>query len=370
MSIEDRVKLIGPISLGETVAGEWEFAAVEPVPGRGASRFLFRSAAGDLPTVEITATPLNERQTPIITERFAVGVRNADSSPVRGRSAELLDLVVGRIRSNERDVPSVGGMGEGSYELPPGPVLHLIPGHLGDPLDLSLRALMVLARTPTVFLEAGSVDGARQLLWQFNIDADSKDFVEIAPRVPVGPSIRERLTRLFEEREHACLFGVDEGVPGFCDPGSELVAEAQQQGIAVRSIGGPSSISQALSRLDVALWEFQCLGRLESVTDVRRVCRLCGDSVTLPVLLLADGRACRELLPGVLRRRRWSRGWIASELTTADEALISFDGRAESIPDHDILPDRSRVVVVLVPEPLVLDAWGLRRLLKRLINRR
>ena len=334
----------------------WSLVAAEPDPTTAGVVLVFEHADERRVPFEILVTPrAGVRPVAATTGLFEISCRNSDDTTTEEDTSELVQKVLLAIEDNERNGPVHPQGWPSGVRLPPGPALFLIPGHLGDPLDLSRRSVMLLARIPIVFVERDHAEETRSLLGELGISAAGKTVVEVPAPGTLDQEARECLRRMREECLLGCLFGVAEGTPGFCDLGSEVVREAERMGVPVHSIGGPSALSLALMRLGRDLREFTFLGRVEDATDVARVRRILRSGIRLPIVVFVDGRGCRDLLPRIMSPHRWARGWIVSELTTPAESLHLLEGGRPSLPDRSALPDDARVVVILEPAEALID---------------
>ncbi len=142
------------------------------------------------------------------------------------------------------------------------PTLHLIPGHLGDPMDLGRSAVAALGRMRTVLVEGGKERATTELLRLHGIPSDQKRIVAL-------PGDKAKIAALLEELtakgEDFCLFGVDEGVPSFCDPGKALLDAAERMAPRLRvcTVGGSSALAMALMRAPFPVDRFMFLGTLD-----------------------------------------------------------------------------------------------------------
>ncbi|MCB9665830.1 MAG: hypothetical protein H6732_17100 [Alphaproteobacteria bacterium] len=143
-------------------------------------------------------------------------------------------------------------------QAPPGPgVLHLVPGHVGVATDLTVRAVRVLGRVAALVTEDGDSAPLRQLL------ADHRVLHEARPVLrATSAADAQTVLDLLRAGEDVALFGFDEGIPTFADPGSSLVARVTEElgDGQVRTVGGSSVLGLALMRVPEALERFVFLG--------------------------------------------------------------------------------------------------------------
>jgi 16S rRNA (cytidine1402-2'-O)-methyltransferase len=146
---------------------------------------------------------------------------------------------------------------------PPTPgVLFVVATPIGNPEDLSPRAIRVLAGADRVACEDTRRTGAmlaahqvhRPMLSYFEHNEDRRT-PEIVARLQAGEKI---------------ALVTDAGTPAISDPGYRLVRAALDAGIRVRAIPGPSAIVAALSISGIATNRFAFEGFLPQRDGARR----------------------------------------------------------------------------------------------------
>jgi 16S rRNA C1402 (ribose-2'-O) methylase RsmI len=234
------------------------------------------------------------------------------------------------------------------------PTLFLAPGHLGDPEDISIRTLQVLASVSVIFVEREKANEVRALLARFADQfADGSGRAEI---VEIDDPDETRALAHWKASVAAgldtCLFGANEGIPAFCDPGKRIVIAAAQMGdaVTVRCVGGSSVLGHALMRVPVRFDSFEFGGKLYSEADAREV-SAAPMTKRLPLVMFSQGNAVRAHLPEVLKRRGVSRGTVhlLVALTSNDEQCLAIDIATYTPPGVDALPDHRATVVIIDP---------------------
>ena len=334
----------------------WTLVSASAAERPDAFRYVFRRVAVQGSPIEVVVSPVEAgRPSYRTTARFGVryGKSGTDDAEATRR---LMDWFVARVLENEPGV-SVPEPGSATPEpvpasvpgIPAGACLYLVPGHLGNTHDVSIRGRAVLSQVSHILVEHGMVDFARDILAGLGLDASSKTFLEVPIEPDADADVRRAFADLAARGEPACLFGVTEGTPAFFDPGSGLIAEATRLRVPVRSIGGSSSLGIALMRLEIDPHSFLFLGRIEFAADIPAFAARAAALPDVTYVLFGDGRGCRELLPDLLDRIPWQAGWILADLTTDREAALPivppFRGHGPALPDD------ARVVIVLVHEP-------------------
>jgi len=164
----------------------------------------------------------------------------------------------------------------------------------------------------------------------------------------------EEVGRLLEEivlrDEDSCLFGADEGLPGFSDPGKSLLAAAAALGARLRvcTIAGPSALAMALLRIPLNLDHFMFLGVLED-DPVGVVERFSAQHNTMPLIHFLTGdvdAVARRIAAAFLPLGR--EVFLACNLTCDNEKILHLrsDEDLVSLPPLD---PTTRTIVIVGP---------------------
>ncbi len=149
----------------------------------------------------------------------------------------------------------------GSSKLAPG--LHVVATPLGNLGDITARAIAVLRAADLIACEDTRVTG--RLLQALGLP--KKRLVRYDDHA--GDNAGSKL--LDELRAGAAVALVsDAGTPLIADPGYRLVRAAQEQGLPVRTVPGPSSLIAALSIAGLPTDRFLCSGFLPQRQGPRR----------------------------------------------------------------------------------------------------
>lgn len=124
----------------------------------------------------------------------------------------------------------------------PGGRLVLIPWHIGNRLDVTVRAVRE-ARALRVFLAEEPDATRRQFEADLGIDCDGKEFLAI-PDAPDARWLADLRARLRSGDAGLICSG---GVPCFIDPGGWVVEALRAAGTPVAALAGPSILSTMLS---------------------------------------------------------------------------------------------------------------------------
>ncbi len=194
-------------------------------------------------------------------------------------------------------------------------LLYVVATPIGNPEDITARALATLAQADAVVCEEYRVGST--LLSHYGIE---KPLVEInehneSDQVPI-------LIDRMEGGEKLALIS-DHGTPLVADPGYGLVARAIRSGIRVVPVPGASSVVAALVASGLPAQRFRFLGQLPPKTETRRQALRSLKAVTDTMVMLD---APYRLLP-LLKSIRDELGSdrmiaVACNLTLADEQIV------------------------------------------------
>jgi 16S rRNA C1402 (ribose-2'-O) methylase RsmI len=348
---EQALHIISPLTIGKTLGDGWILTSAEETGEPGGCIFIFNNAGEKHGTFEIV---VRRKQSPqecyAQTDNYTVAYRSTQESQLDMSRRDLLDRFIHLIRRNEGDVGlnAVAPGPECHLSISADPTLYLVPGHVGNPLDIGKRAVMILARVPNIFVEKGLADQACLLLRLLRIGTSNKTIVELSTSPAKNGGVYARFRRMIRKGQHVCLFGVGEGVPGFVDPGSDLIDYAEKIGATIRTVGGPSSLSLALMRVGRRMDEFAFLGRLKNRHDAARMARQIHPENIRSYVLFSDGRSCRRFLAKVFDASRCLKGWLVANLTADDEIVVPFHSDLHRALSTSTFRDDGKAVVLFV----------------------
>jgi 16S rRNA (cytidine1402-2'-O)-methyltransferase len=141
--------------------------------------------------------------------------------------------------------------------------LYVVATPIGNPRDITLRALDILQQVDAVICEEQR-EGST-LLKKLGIQKEILTVNE-HNEAEVTPLIAQRILL----QNHSLALISDCGTPVFADPGAALIAHLTGLGIPIVPIPGPSSLMAALSILDVKLDRFFYAGFLPRDREERR----------------------------------------------------------------------------------------------------
>lgn len=141
-------------------------------------------------------------------------------------------------------------------------MLYIVSTPIGNPEDITLRALDILRRAQAVICEERR-QGAR-LLHHYQIESELIELNEHTER-QVVPTLVERLTR----GDMLALIS-DHGTPLLADPGSRLLDCALTARVPVSAVPGASSLLAALVVSGLPVERFQFFGLLPAKREARQ----------------------------------------------------------------------------------------------------
>ncbi len=194
-------------------------------------------------------------------------------------------------------------------------MLSIVSTPIGNPDDITLRALKVLREADAVICEERRA--AARLLAAYQLHKELIELNEHTEREHI-PELVARLKR----GEHLALIS-DHGTPLLADPGARLVERVIAERIAVTAIPGASSLLAALVVSGLPIEHFRFVGLLSAKKETRRAeLRQLKDERETWIIFDAPYRLSALLadLRGVLGAQR--RVAIACNLTMADENVV------------------------------------------------
>ncbi|MCX8026053.1 MAG: 16S rRNA (cytidine(1402)-2'-O)-methyltransferase [Thermanaerothrix sp.] len=157
--------------------------------------------------------------------------------------------------------------------------LYVVATPLGNPKDITLRAIEILSRVDGIICE--DVRNAKRLLHQLNLPEKPLHLLNEHNEIQQTPFLVDQL----KSGKHLALIS-DCGTPVFSDPGAFLIHQAITTGMVVKPIPGPSSLMAALSVLDTHLEQFVFGGFLPRKPEERRQALKRLKAIGLPIVLM------------------------------------------------------------------------------------
>lgn len=157
--------------------------------------------------------------------------------------------------------------------------LYIVATPIGNPRDITLRALDILKTVDGVICEERR-EGSTLLK---RLEVPESELITLNEHNEAEMTA-ELVIRMFKGASFALIS--DAGTPVFADPGAYLIQEASLNGLQIIPIPGPSSLMALLSILDFKLQKFVYGGFLSRVPAERRqeLTRL--KNLRMPVVLM------------------------------------------------------------------------------------
>ena len=215
------------------------------------------------------------------------------------------------------------------------PILYIVATPIGNLEDISLRALRILREVRLIAAE--DTRRTKRLLVTYDIKTPMTSYHE-----------RNKWTKL--DYILGCLGEGDvalvsnAGTPGIADPGYELIVAANQRGIQVVSIPGPSAVIMALVVSGLSAEKFVYIGFLPHKASARRhLLESVADEYGAVVVLETPHRLLAALddMLFVLGDRKIA---VCRELTKLHEEV--FRGRISQAIEHFTEPRGEFTLVV------------------------
>jgi 16S rRNA (cytidine1402-2'-O)-methyltransferase len=220
--------------------------------------------------------------------------------------------------------------------------LSIVATPIGNLEDITLRALRTLREADLVLAEDTrrtrvllTHHGLSKKLWSYHAHS--------------GPRETEKVLEQLAAGQHIALV-TDAGTPIVSDPGAELVREAQERGIQVESIPGPSAVLAALTVCGLAADSFRFVGFLPRSGKRRReaLAELARDRAAT-VMFESPQRLAASLrdLAAVLSAERQLA--VCRELTKLHEEVVR--GSATELAEHFAEGARGEITLIVSGAP-------------------
>ncbi len=142
--------------------------------------------------------------------------------------------------------------------------LYIVGTPIGNLEDISPRALDILRDVRLIAAENPA--RTQRLLARYEIQTPMMRYTDAYQRKK-----RQRSAAVLDAlREGNVALVSEAGMPGLADPGFELIAAAQEQGVLVVPVPGPTALSAALSVCGIPAERFRFLGFLPRGSGARR----------------------------------------------------------------------------------------------------
>lgn len=214
--------------------------------------------------------------------------------------------------------------------------LFLIATPIGNPGDISLRALETLKKVDIVIGEELKV--TRRFL--ADNQTGKKDLYKLNEHT--SDEEIEYLCKLCEKNDVALIS--DCGTPGFCDPGSRLVKALRRKNTRIHSLPGASSLMYLLSLSSERIDSFYFAGFLPAKKEQRSKAWKKIASFEDPIFLLETPYRFGKLISEIKQNLKNRRVLIGANLSSEDEIL--WEGKTDSIPLQSF-PQKAEPVILV-----------------------
>jgi 16S rRNA (cytidine1402-2'-O)-methyltransferase len=192
--------------------------------------------------------------------------------------------------------------------------LYIVAVPIGQPNDISLRALRMLGEADLIASEDPAV--TQQLLSHHGLTTTVTSY---------GPTnLLEKVTVLIDRLKRGARIALvsDCGTPVIADPGALLVDEAQAHGIRVISVPGPSALTAAVAAAGFSGESFFFQGQLPE--QKARISRCLADRVKskTPTVAFCTNRSIRPALRSLAELAPQQLLVLVCDLTTGHEQII------------------------------------------------
>jgi len=220
--------------------------------------------------------------------------------------------------------------------------LYIVSTPIGNPDDITLRAVRILTKVAIVAAEDPRCTQALFAHHAITTPMTSYHDLNKEDKTPV-------LIRRLEEGQSVALVS-DAGTPVVSDPGAFLVRQTLASGIRVVPVPGPSAVLAALSASGLAGEAFVFLGTLprQKGRRSRLLARMRGDD--RPLVLFESPRRLRATLREILAVLGDRRMALARDLTKSGEAIVRGTAK-ELLRGSASRPGRGEITLVVAGSP-------------------
>jgi len=216
--------------------------------------------------------------------------------------------------------------------------LFVVATPIGNPQDISARALETLRTADLIIgeelkvlrqqMKSAGINGVP--LEQLNEHSDAQDIQHF----------------LNECKNKKVALVSDCGTPGFCDPGSDLVAACAKAEVPVHAVPGASSLMALLSVCGVRLEQFLFHGFLPAKTETREAALKTLVRETKPFIVMETPYRCEKLMQDLSVHFPQRRCVVGLNLTQESERVIRALGK-DLIRQSPAVKESEPIVLVL-----------------------
>jgi len=210
--------------------------------------------------------------------------------------------------------------------VPEKPVLYIVGMPIGNPGDISIRALEILKSADLIFCETRK-ETAR-FFKKHEIPFPKDSWFEINEHTKSNEI--DDAFKLLMKVSSAVLIS-DSGMPVICDPGSELIRRARKSDISLKIIPGPTALTTALALCGLSTNQgFHFLGFPPRQTEKRGRFLAQAAKNPLPVVLYETPYRLKKILSEIQKFiPKQKQIFIGIDLTSDSEYV--FDGNIQEL---------------------------------------
>ncbi len=344
------LRLLHPIRVGKRLPTGHTLVAIQVSHDvldhrRDTARLHFRPAL----EVSLTLAPTDGRPRNGYAQTRHVDLKVDAGVELTSDDERTLALLVAAMKRNDRRPLVPRAIHPATEPRAKGPALWVLTGHLGNPLDLTVRTLRQLSVTDTVFVELGGAADTVELFSRYALGEPPR-VVEITSD---DPEVLVQVDAAFGRGDTVALFGACEGLPSLADPGWIVVGHTRKHhpDVEIRGIGASAALDAALLHLERPTDRF-CFAGILGGGGTEHVLAAIRDAPSakrgaLPVYFYADGQTLRESWAALTDTWPKGRGRLTLhlDLSRAGERVIAISPLPGSDTPPVDLDARAKVVV-------------------------
>jgi len=239
----------------------------------------------------------------------------------------------------KKDKTYIAGKPEESLSLPPG--LYPVAMHIGNPDDITLRAMETLRKCNAVICEERR-EGIR-FLKSLGIEKPLYFLNEHSKSIEIMQLFEDLL--IMKDKSVALIS--DAGTPGFADPGAELIQICHDYGVAVNPVPGASSLMAALMTSGLKADKFLYYGFLSAKKEERQAEFKQLKSMTRYDIIFLEApyrlKSVLDDMMNILGKKRKAR--LFYKLTQPNQAI--FTGTLEELSHKSAHLSKGEFVLIL-----------------------
>jgi len=200
-------------------------------------------------------------------------------------------------------------------------MLYLVATPIGNPKDITLRALEYLREVDVIIGEERKVTSK----FLKSIELTGKSF-QLLNEHSTPDEVKE-LVDVCKNQNVALI--TDCGTPGFCDPGADLVKQCRRANIPMTALPGASSLMTLVSLSGISLKQFFFRGFLPGNKELRQQEWKKLKSTKVPIIIMDTPYRLEKTMAEVNQYLPKSQCLLGISLTQKEEGI--YQGTAQEI---------------------------------------